>query len=183
VEAGAVENAKERYTTLAMLRREAASTLTILLAGIGGSLAYASKVLESGPAGPIAVGAAVLCVYLACIATGVVLRCLLVRDLPAIYNVPENLLIPGSTLTEVRYGNLDVLQAAITEMAVINAGIGKSLNALRVAAVASPVIFALAATIYQPKSTATQADGLKLQCKVLAQQKASDPQLACALAE
>ena len=58
------ESLKARFATADLIAKEAQTTLTILLAGIGGSAAYAAKLFEPGGAGPIEVAAAVVCIYL-----------------------------------------------------------------------------------------------------------------------
>ena len=69
-ETAGIENLKARHETLSNIRKEAASTLTILLAGLGAALAYAAKVAEPYAAGPVTFGAAVLCVWLVALSLG-----------------------------------------------------------------------------------------------------------------
>lgn len=161
------------------LRKESATTLTVILAGLGGALTYAAKVLEPQQAGPIAFAAAVLCVYLTCLAAGLVLRCMLVREIPAVYQSPLNLAQPGFPIDEIREAELTNIEARIDDMLAINAGVARALRAIRILTVFSPVVFAIAAAVYQPKSAPPSAAVIKLECRSLAQQKPTDPQLAC----
>ena len=55
------ESIKTRFATAELIAKEAQTTLTVLLAGIGGSAAYASKLFEPGPASPLTVGFADCC--------------------------------------------------------------------------------------------------------------------------
>ena len=178
-ETAGTENLKSRHATLDGLRKEATTTLTVILAGLGGALTYAAKVFEPQQTGPIPFAATILCVYLTCLAAGLVLRCMLVREIPAVYQSPMNLAQPGFPIDEIREAELTNIEARINDMLAINAGIARALRAIRILAVFSPVIFAIAAAIYQPKPTPASVPTIKLECRSLAQQSAADPQLAC----
>lgn len=180
-EAAGVEELKRRHATLDNLRKESAATLTVLLAGLGGSLAYASKIAEPGPAGAIAFGAAALCVYLTYLAGGVVLRCMLIREIPPVTDLPRDMAQQGETLAELKKATIENQSDSILEMAQINARVNSDLRSFRTLTVFSPVVFAVAAIAYKPASEAPAREVLELVCKPLAQQRASDPTLTCSL--
>jgi hypothetical protein len=180
-EASGVEELKRRHATLDNLRKESAATLTVLLAGLGGSLAYASKIAEPGQAGPVAFGAAALCVYLTYLAGGVVLRCMLTRDIPAVSDLPKHMAQKGETLVALKLATIENQSDSIEEMAKINARVNSDLRTYRTLAVFSPVVFAVAALAYKATPSTTIPDVLKLQCKAAAQQRASDSSFNCSL--
>lgn len=122
---------------------QAATTLTLLLAGMGGALAYAVRVFEPGPASPVAWGAAALCAYLAVLAIVLLARCINAAPAPMLYNAPANLLVAGADLATLRCGELVNLQERIEQQTARNLKRAKALNAIRLWAAASPVLFAL----------------------------------------
>lgn len=75
IEKSAVENLKQRVECADVLAKEAATTLTVLLAGAGGSLAYAVKAADGDFSASVLI-AAFVCVWLASCAIWLVLTCL-----------------------------------------------------------------------------------------------------------
>lgn len=125
---------------------QASVTLTVLLAGVGGSLAYGARVLDPGRVSPIALGAAVLCVYLAVLAALLIWRCMTVDPFPAQVNEPRQWLhSPGMELADLRRQSLMNLQSRIAEARSINDRKANALNNVRLAATVSPLVFALVA--------------------------------------
>ena len=55
IEKQAQESLKARFATADIVAKEAQTTLTVLLAGVGGSAAYAAKIFEPGVAVRISV--------------------------------------------------------------------------------------------------------------------------------
>ena len=182
-ETAGLENLKARNETLATLRKEAAATLTIVLAGLAGSLAYAAKMFEPGPAGTVSFSAAAVCCWLVIVAARVVSEGMRTVDLPAIHNEPLNLAKERYTLDKLRFAELKNLQQRIDETALVIGRVASDLNEIRVMALATPVVFLVAAIIYTPGATPApiSAGALKMQCTAVAQAAASDPQLGCRL--
>jgi hypothetical protein len=184
-EKSGLENLKTRHDTLGNLRKEASSTLTLLLAGLAGSLAYAAKLFEPGAAGPVAFGAGAVCIWLTGLALYLVFNAMLFLPVPAIYNEPKGLAQPEFTLDELRHESLNGLQERIDEIVKINDKLADVVNWTRALAAILPGIFVVAAIGYivsNPAPQPSSGDPLKLQCKAVAQAAASDPQLACRLA-
>lgn len=136
-----LEHMEYRHKTAERLANEAGTTLALLLAGIGGSLAYAVKIAEPDGAGAVAVGASAFCAYLVLVAVWLVWGCLLVRNLPAVRNEPGNLAQRGYPLDELREVELKNLQQRILETRTRNDTVARRLNTARILAALSPVVF------------------------------------------
>ena len=148
-EKAGIENLKARIGSAEVLAKEAGNTITIVLAGMGGSLAYAVKLFEPGFVASSVWGAAAVCAWLALISGSLVTRCLLVGEIMPVYNEPKNLYQPALRLTviEVREYELENIQARITQTIALNWYIAKWLNRLRQAAAATPLIFSIAVVL------------------------------------
>lgn len=139
-------NLKDHIETAAVISAQAATTLTLLLAGLAGALAFAVKVFEPG-AGPVAWGAATLCVYLTVLAAVLVARNLNLVEAPMLHNQPDSLLQPDANLEQLRMGELINLEERIREQQGLNNQRARSLNLVRRAAIASPAVFAAGALL------------------------------------
>jgi hypothetical protein len=137
-----------------------------VLAGLGGSLAYAVKVFDPGPAGPVAVGAAALCGYLVVVAVGLVKGCLVVRPIPPVHNEPANLAQTQYSIDALREAELENMQARIAEVTKRNDQSASRLNALRQAAIASPLVFVVAAITNWHLQPPVQRAPQRLVCQV-----------------
>lgn len=138
-----IENMRGKHESAKHLTEQANNTLTVLLAGLGGSLAYASKVLDPGEQ-PIAFGAAVLCGYLCILAMLLVQKCLRIGPMPPIFNQPEHLAQPDYTLASLRNANIKQLGQRIIRAADRNDETARWLNNIRTLAIFAPVVFVLA---------------------------------------
>jgi hypothetical protein len=167
-----LENMEQRHATAELLAKEAATTLTLLLAGLGGALAYGVKLLEPGGADAVEGGAALLCVYLAVLSVLLTFKCLLIGDIPAITNEPKNLAQRGYSFDALRAVELRNLQQRIDHAVQRNVQIAKLLNRFRVAAACSPLMFAVGAgaTFVLTKREATPP--MTIRCVVDAPAKA-----------
>ncbi|MFY1957096.1 hypothetical protein ACOTCL_29065 [Achromobacter xylosoxidans] len=141
VEKAAVENLKQHHQAADMIAKEATTTLTVLLAGMAGALAYAAKAVDTGAWGWLPVGAAAFSAYLLVLGLCLVLGCLRIGDIPAIYNEPKNLLHPDLSLDQVRRYELENAQARINDAAARNHRVATTLNRVRLAAILSPLVF------------------------------------------
>ena len=141
-----IEHLKERHESAKWIATQAGSTLTLLLAGVAASLAWAVRLFGS-ERGPVEWGAAAFCVYLVGVAAVLVQRCMLVKAIDPIYNEPANLLHPGFELAAVRAVELRNIQQRIGNVAARNKATAMWLNRCRLATLASPAVFAAAATV------------------------------------
>lgn len=147
-EANGLANLKERLDTIRWLRQEAATTLTICLAGMGGALAYAAPIVDAvamGRKDAMAWGAAAVCAWLAAISVMLIWACLLARPVPTLHNEALALAQRNYALMALREAELTNVQDRTNRAREEVERLAKTLNALRLAAAASPLIFLLGA--------------------------------------
>lgn len=167
IEKQAQESMRARFATADLIAKEAQTTLTVLLAGIGGSAAYGAKVFNAGPAGPLEIASAWACGYLIVVAAVLVFKCMMFRSYPAPFQDPANLMHPDRSLDEIREAELEKIGERITEAAKLNRERAALLNRIRLAAVASPLVFAaIAAWAVSRQQAPTAADKTKIVCLV-----------------
>jgi hypothetical protein len=144
-EGDADANTKAVVATTEWLAAQSATTLTLLLAGIGGALAFAAKAV-TGPPGLVEAGAAAVCAYLVLLAAVLVWRCLMVGPVPAPRGDPEGWLYwPGADLMELRREGLVNIQLDLDAARARNGATARALNGVRLAALGTPLVFVLAA--------------------------------------
>lgn len=159
------DSLKARYATAELISKEAQTTLTVLLAGVGGTAAYAAKLFEPAPLAPVTIAAAATCAYLILLCVLLVSACMLFKSYPALYQDPRNLLQPQHSLDDLREAELHNLQDRISEAKSINAARARRLNAIRFAAAVSPLVFLIAA-LAAPKPPTSPPEKFSLVCKV-----------------
>ncbi|MCM2290347.1 MAG: hypothetical protein NDI67_15085 [Sulfuritalea sp.] len=145
VEKAGAENIKFRLQNAETLAKDASTTLTILLAGIGGSLAYAVKGFENPQIMPLTFGAAALSVWLTLAAVVLMVQCIVTTALPAPTNEPKNLFQKDYALEKLREVELANLQDRIFQITARNHRVAAWLDRVRLLAIASPLVFAIAA--------------------------------------
>lgn len=145
IEEAGRENLRFRLQNAETLAREAHQTLLVLLAGMGGALAYVVKALDAGPLTPVGDGVVGVTFWLMLTAAALVMKCILSRDLPVPTNEPDNLWQDGWTVEMDRMGELKGLQARIDATRTRNQAVATWLDRVRLMAVASPAVFLLTA--------------------------------------
>jgi len=140
------ENMKLHHVSADNLAKDSATTLTVLLAGLGGSLAYAAKAFDEWSS--LSAGASALTVWLSVLSFYLVKKCLMTTAIPQVYNEPRNFLDKNYTIHELREAELVNLQVRIDDAAKRNANLAKHLNRVRRLAIASPVVFATGICLY-----------------------------------
>lgn len=137
-----IEHMKMQHHTADILARESVTTLTVLLAGMAGGVAYAAKALGGEHIDWISVGAVIFVFYLFVLSYVLVTRCLRITAIPSIFNEPKNLL-PSQDLEikELMRRQLNTLQDCIEEAATRNKKVALLLNKIRLAEVFSPFFF------------------------------------------
>lgn len=144
-EKAGLENLKFRLQNSETLAKESTTTLTILLAGIAGSLTYATKYWEMGKSSmPLAGGCAALSLWLMVLSFLLVNNCIKTKPLQPPTNEPRNLYQPEFELEALRKVELKNLQASIDLTAGRNTSVAAWLDRVRYLAVASPVVFTVA---------------------------------------
>lgn len=139
-------NLQQHIDGAAVIAAQAASTVTLLLAGIGGALAFAVRVVEPG-AGPVAWGAAAVCGYLALLVALLLHTNIRLDEVPMLHNQPESLLAPNATLEQLHMGELVNLEMRIRTQAAINNQRARALNWVRGLAAACPLVFVVAGLV------------------------------------
>ena len=139
-------NLEDHIAIAGVISAQAATTLTLLLAGLGGALAFAVKVVEPA-ASPVAWGAAALCAHLTVLAAVLVARNMHLADAPMLHNQPDSLLQLGASLEQLRMGELVNLEERIRDQRAMNDRCARSLNLVRRAVIAGPLAFAIAALV------------------------------------
>lgn len=142
-EEAAIENLRGRIANADSLRQESNTLLTLLLAGIGGALAYAFKSFDAGVVTAAACGAAGVAIWLMIVAAILMNTCVLTKPMPTLFNEPKNIYRPDLKLTEseVRGYELDNLQGRIDQAKTRNRNLAWWLDRCRLAAIATPFIF------------------------------------------
>jgi hypothetical protein len=127
------------------LAKDASTTLTILLAGIGGALAYVVKGLEVRPIAALTFGAGVFAIWLMLAAIVLMVQCIVTTALPAPTNEPKNLYQKEFGLDQLREAELRNLQERISQTTARNHRVAAWLDRVRLFAIVSPVVLAIAA--------------------------------------
>jgi hypothetical protein len=142
-EQGGAENMKFHAQTAEQLAKDANTTLTLLLAGVGGSLAIVAKVLETQPhqSPSVLAGAGAMAVWFMVLAALVLHWCIQTRSFPAPTNEPKNLYQIAYPLTDLRQWELQNLQERIEQLTKRNDDVAKRLDLIRYASAGSPVVF------------------------------------------
>lgn len=140
-EKAGLENIKFRLQNAETLAKDSASTLTILLAGMGASMAYAIRGFEYVTPTPVTVGAAALAIWLMTASVLLVIFCIISTPLPVPTNEPLNLYQKDYSLDAIREIELRNLDARIKETAVRNHRVAVWLDRVRFMAILSPLSF------------------------------------------
>lgn len=130
------------------LAKDSATTLTVLLAGMGGSFTYAVKVFDSGSWSALTIGAFFLTIWFAALGFYLVMKCLMATPIPQIYNEPTHLNAKGVDWEVIREAELGNLQARINDAVQRNRALAKHLNRVRKLAVSSPLVFIGSALVF-----------------------------------
>lgn len=147
-ETAGFENIRFRLQNAETLAREATSTLTILLAGMGAAMAYAVKGFEQVSPSALAIGAAALSIWLMLVAVLLVVYCMLTTNLPAPTNEPMHLYQVEYPLESIRKVELRNLDERIKQIAARNHRVAAWIDRARLLAIASPIVFAFSALVW-----------------------------------
>jgi hypothetical protein len=150
IEKAGIENLKARVATADTLAKEAVATLTVLLAGAGGSWAYAVKLLDEeatkGGVAALTAGA-----WLTFIAALLVYRCMKIAPIPTVYNQPGQLLKrseSGESFEEWQVGELENIEERICRATERNKETARRLNLVRELATLTPIVAGLATLLF-----------------------------------
>jgi len=127
-----------------LIGKEATTTLTIFLAGIGATMAHAIEGLDESSIPDGTIASSVLATYLAILAMLLVFKCMKISPIPAPTNEPKHLYQPDFELTALKEVELENLQARIEFAVARNDSTTGWLNKVRMLATFSPMIWVLA---------------------------------------
>lgn len=144
-EKSGLENLKFRLQNAETLAKEANTTLTMLLAGIGGSMAYAVKGFEQATPSVLAIGAIFFAAFLMATAAVLVVFCILTTNLPAPTNEPKNLYQQDFTLDAIRAVELRNIDERIKQITARNHRVAAWLDRVRLLTISSPLVWLLSA--------------------------------------
>jgi hypothetical protein len=148
IEKQAAENLKFRLQICETLAKDANNLLTVLIAAIGAVVAYAINSVSDDNLNMLSIGAIAMTAWLMLVATGLVVKCIVTTDLMPPGNEPKNLSLNGYSLEQIRKFELDNVQNSINHVAIRNQNTVYWLDKARLAAVASPIVFILAAAVF-----------------------------------
>ena len=136
-----LKSLQEKFTTADNMGKESQTTLTYVLAGMGGTFAYILPSLAR-PLDTLLCGTLILCLYFVVLGIYLVRKTFLISEYPSPYQEAENLLDQANlSLDEVRHGEILNMTDRLKEsQAWINAK-AKVINNVRIALVLSPVAF------------------------------------------
>jgi len=147
VEGQALENVRFHVQSADIILKEANTTLTLLLAGVGGASAYVVKLLETGRPVWLLVAAIAFGLWLLCLSAWLIRGCLKIEPIDAPTNEPKNLFQPKFSLEAIKEVEFENLQQRIDRIVRRNARVAVRLNRIRLCAVLTPFIAAVAAGV------------------------------------
>lgn len=148
-EKAGAENLKHRLGTGDVLLAQANTLVSILLVGIGAAMGVAVKLAE-GASGALVWGAAASTLWMALVASVLVYQCVATRETEVPGSAPLNVYKPEKSLSEmdVRRYFMEQIQDRIAFTCKRNSEVAYWLDRCRYAAIATPVVFMLAALVY-----------------------------------
>ncbi|MEX3915987.1 hypothetical protein AB4Y43_07040 [Paraburkholderia sp. BR10872] len=147
VEGQAAENMRFHVESLAVISKEANTTLTVLLAGVGAASAYTVKLFDTHGAGWLLAATITFGVCLLLLSAWLILGCLKISELPTPTNEPENLYQPKYSLSAIRAAEITNTQSRIHQVVRRNNKTADRLNRIRLLALLTPVIASVAAGV------------------------------------
>lgn len=145
VETQAHENLKFRLNCLENILKECNITLTILLAGVGTTAAYAFKLFNSSDSKQwLIFGIISLCLYFLVLSGFLISKCMKIDEIQVPTNEPDNLYQKQYTLLQIREAELINTQNRINKAVARNLKVAEWLNRIRLLILFSPVVFIVA---------------------------------------
>ncbi len=148
-EENGLKNLQEKFTTADNMGKEAQTTLTYVLAGMGGTFVYILPGLER-TLDTLLFGTIVLCGYFVLLGLLLVWKTFFIREYPAPYQEAANLLDePHRSIDEVRYGEILNITDRLKDSSDWIAKKALAINLVRVALLLSPVVFVLGCLLFK----------------------------------
>ncbi len=144
-----LKNLQEKATSADSILKAAQTTLTYVLAGMGGTFAYVLPGLER-KLDTLLFGAIVLCGYFGVCGIYLVVTTFFVSDYPSPYQEAKNLLRdPERSIDEIRLEEIDSMTERLDDSLAWIVQRAAAINRTRVALVLSPVAFIVACLLFR----------------------------------
>ncbi len=147
VEKQALENIRFHIQTSEHLTKESNTTLTLLLAGIGGAVAYLTKLFDSQAEFWLVTAVGAFGVQLIVLAAILIWYCLRTDVMWPPTSEPLCLFQPSFTVDRLREVELENIQGRINQVVQRNNRVATWLDRVRFGAVAAPIVSAAAAVL------------------------------------
>ena len=148
-EENGLKNLQEKFTTADNMCKEAQTTLTYVLAGMGGTFVYILPGLER-KLDTLLFGTIILCLYFVSLGIYLVRKTFLISDYPSPYQEAENLLDrPDLSLDELRHGEILNMTERLEKSQGWIEKKTKAINRVRIALVVSPVPFVVGCILFK----------------------------------
>jgi hypothetical protein len=143
----AIANLRSKHENADLIMREANTTLTIILSGIGVTTAYFANQWNINK--DIAIISLFVSFYLIVCALCLVRKCLYLKDFPALYNEYKNLNQPSIEFEKLRHQELANIQKRCEDADEIILDRSIWLNRIRISVALSPVFTVAVLAIQQ----------------------------------
>lgn len=148
-EENGLKSLQEKFATADNMGKEAQTTLTYVLAGMGGTFVYILPGLEK-KLDTLLFGTLVLCLYFVALGVYLVVKTFFISDYPSPYQEAKNLLArPDLSLDELRHGEILNMADRLASSQEWIEKKAKAINRVRVALVLSPVPFILGSILFK----------------------------------
>ncbi|MFV0920016.1 MULTISPECIES: hypothetical protein [Ralstonia solanacearum species complex] len=147
VEKQALENLRFHIQTSEHFTKESNTTLTLLFTGMGGAIAYLTKLLETKAAIGLTVAVGMFAIEMLLLAAVLIVSCLKTDVVWPPTNEPRFLFQPSYVLAKIREAELNNIQARIDQMVSRNNRVAIWLDRVRLGAVVSPIVAAVAGVL------------------------------------
>jgi hypothetical protein len=140
-EENGLKNLEEKFTTADNMSKEAQTTLTYILAGMGGTFVYILPGLERRM-DLLLFGTIVLCLYFVSLGLYLARNAFFISDYPSPFQEAANLLLrPDLSLDEVRHGEVLNIGDRLKESLEWIERKARAINRVRLALILSPFVF------------------------------------------
>ena len=140
---------QEKFTTADNMSKEAQTTLTYILAGMGGTFVYILPGLDRR-IDVVLFGAIALCLYFVCLGVYLALKAFFISDYPSPFQEASNLLnCAHLSLDEVRHGEILNIGDRLQESKNWIEKKAKAINRVRLALILSPLVFVCGCLLFK----------------------------------
>lgn len=136
-----LKNLQEKFTTADNMSKEAQTSLTYILTGMGGTFIYILPGLEK-KLDMLLFGTIILCLYFALLGIYLARKTFFISDYPSPYQEAKNLIDkPELSLDEIRHGEILNMTDRLNESQIWIKNKAKAINNVRLAILLSPLAF------------------------------------------